>query len=409
MSRIAAEALNNEKYELLRKKLGNTGNVDGLKKVASSLFQRVPEIMGDLEEQLEEVAKRQQKAALLELVMDKIKELVEGDKDYTLELNMPVKLSAYISFADLLVTVVRSSNRQWVVHLLRDYPPARREAAADMTEQGYELRHKLRHKLKDAKLLSDVQIEVREDRMWLRLAVVRLTKNKKISKKKLEGSRPVFMVYFPGEPYFYAGPGLREEVGQAMADSLNCGGWEALPLEGHHVESLRRMRLGRDARDGPVRARPGPERFQLGGEGGAGSQPAAQQPVIERGRWALEGEFRGRSELRRPEAMVADQRLGQTLVVAGKDIVSGLLALAQLGVFESPTPRWVTNFSTAGRTQVPRWRPIPQLTITFQFTLDASAGRAVADREAEAEDWDRYSHISTRSRTAAAGLDLPRL
>ena len=195
-------------------------------------------------------------------------------------------------------------------------------------------------------------MESRNDRIWLRVAAVKVSKNRARDRVKLERARPSFLVHFPGEPYFYAGAGLREEVGEAVAGVLGCQGWERLPLDGHQVDSLRRMRLGRDARDGPVRARPGKDaRFGVaGGVEGAGGAPP--QPLVEKGTFRLEGEFKGREALVQPNLLEADVRLGQVMTVSGKDIVTGLLALAAEGVFDSPAPLWLTNFPTAGRNQV---------------------------------------------------------
>ena len=43
----------------------------------------------------------------------------------------------------------------------------------------------------------------------------------------------------------------------------------------------------------------------------------------------------------------------------------------------------------------------------FQFVLDPEEGRALVTRrgEREAVDWDRFSHISTRSRATADQMD----
>ena len=56
------------------------------------------------------------------------------------------------------------------------------------------------------------------------------SKNRSKDRSKLEVARPAYLVYFPGEPYFYGVPGLREDIGTALAGCLGCGGWEALQL-----------------------------------------------------------------------------------------------------------------------------------------------------------------------------------
>ena len=162
-------------------------------------------------------------------------------------------------------------------------------------------------------------------------------------------ARPAYLVYFPGEPYFYGVPGIRDDIGTALAGCLGCGGWEPLPLEGRHVDGLRRMRLGRDARDGPVRAKQSRDRFGM--VGGAG-EPTRPLPLIERGTWSRVDPFQGVDKLRQPDLLDEDTAVRMSMGVAGKDIVAGLQNLVAEGVFTQPTPEWLTNFSTAGRNKV---------------------------------------------------------
>ena len=398
MSRISKKAADNEKLELLRKKLGVCGSTEMLRLVANRLFQRAPVLIQEIEEELVDVAKSKQKAALQEAILEKIQELVEPrNKDDTIELSMPTKLSAYISYVELLVVAVRSQSRQWCVYLLRDSPTE--AGQGDLCEQGYNIRAQIKTRLRAMSLLPDVQVEAREDRIWLRIALVKLTKNRSKDKSKLEAARPAYLVYFPGEPYFYGVPSLREDIGTALAGCLGCGGWEALPLEGKHVDGLRRMRLGRDARDGPVKAKQSRDRFGM--VGGAAEAPRPQ-PLIEKGTWSRVDEFQGGDHLRQSNLMEEGTMVKMSMVVAGKDIVAGLQNLVNEGVLIQPTPQWLTNFATAGRNKV---RAVLILRrklslksfnrLSFQFTLGGEEGRAVA---AEREDWERFSHISTRSR-----------
>ena len=122
MSRIEARSVNDDKLELLRKKLSQTGNLEGLWSVVGRLFQRAPAVLEEMEEQLGEGSKRKQKEMLMELVLEKVREVVEG-REAELE-GVPLKLSAYNSYVDLLV-VARGASRLWSVYLLRDYPATR--------------------------------------------------------------------------------------------------------------------------------------------------------------------------------------------------------------------------------------------------------------------------------------------
>ena len=348
MSRIAKKAADNEKFEVLRKKLKVCGSTEMLWKVANRLFQRATFIIQEIEEELTDISKSKQKAALQEAILDKIQELVEPrNKDDTVEMNMPTKLSAYISYVELLVVTVRSQSKQWCVYLLRDNPTE--AGQGDLCEQGYTIRAKIKSRLKAMSFLPDVQVEAKEDRIWLRIALVKLTKNRDKDRSKLEVARPSYLVYFPGEPYFYGVPGIREEIGTALAGCLGCGGWEPLPLEGQHVDGLRRMRLGRDARDGPVKAKQSRDRFGMVGGAAEALRP---QPLIEKGTWSRVDEFYGGDQLRQPNLMEEGTMVRMSMVVAGKDIIAGLQNLVSEGIFTEPTPQWLTNFATAGRNKV---------------------------------------------------------
>ena len=84
-----------------------------LKMVAQRLFQRAPFIVQEIEEEMVDVHKSKQKAALQQAILEKIEELLKPkDKDVTAEMGMPTKLSAYISYVELLVVAVKSQSRQ---------------------------------------------------------------------------------------------------------------------------------------------------------------------------------------------------------------------------------------------------------------------------------------------------------
>jgi len=379
MSRIATLGENLDVYEVLRKKLVKAGTFENVRNIASRLFQRAPLLVEKMEEEISDDWSRQRKKAeMIERILETIRLLVSESKENR-EYNMPVKLSNYVTYVDLLLGIEKASSKEWVVNLLIDYPEERK--VPDLIEnEGYRLRSSLKASLKGLSLVPSVQAETKDDRVWLWVAVVKKTTNRSKDETKLSNARAAMVVYFPGEPYFYSTLGMRDEVGDALSSCLGCHGWEQLGLRGKHVNSLRRMRLGRDARDGPVRARPGRDRFAMCGEV-IEETPSLEQPCLERGKWILESELKGSETLSRPEEWNVQQKVRTSLVVTGKDVVSGLLALSAAGILDSPTPRWVTNFATSGRNE---------------FVLDAAAARVLVAKENE--DWDRFSHISTRSR-----------
>ena len=66
--------------------------------------------------------------------------------------------------------------------------------------------------------------------------------------QKLEKSPAKYVVYYPGEPYFYATKSIHDVIRTALSSCLGCEGVRPIQLHGKEIASLRRLRLGRDAR-----------------------------------------------------------------------------------------------------------------------------------------------------------------
>lgn len=146
-----------------------------------------------------------------------------------------------------------SSTKMWKVYLLLDYP-ARNDQPLPIDDEGYTLRTKLKKEIKTQDYLANVQADVDSNRIWMRVTTARKTKNRVKDKQKLENASPMYIAYYPGEPYYYMAGGVKagaEATRQAMVTALGCQGDRMLALEGKSVTSLRMMRLGRDGRDGP--------------------------------------------------------------------------------------------------------------------------------------------------------------
>ena len=150
-----------------------------------------------------------------------------------------------------------SSSKKWSVYLLLDYP-TRNDEPVPIDDEGYTLRTKLKKEIKAQDYLASVQADVDSDRIWLRVVAVKKTKNRVKDNQSLEKASPVYIAYYPGEPYYYmTGRRSGEVIRQAMVTALGCQGDRLLSLEGKSVSSLRMMRLGRDGRDGPsIKSRP---------------------------------------------------------------------------------------------------------------------------------------------------------
>ena len=273
MSRIAVRAASAAKYEVLRRRLCSLGTLEAVRGVAGRLFQKAQMIVEEIEEELMDsglTSKHKLKTEMVELILGKIRGLVEGDKRSTAALIMPGRLCHYLSYLELLVVTARPTAKQWKVYLLRDFPEARRLPQTSATEQGYELRIRMKNRLKDGGLLPDVQTETQEDGIWLRVAQVKVTRSKTADRGRLEKARPVYLVYYPGEPYFYCCSELREELGAALAACLECSGSEQLPLQVTAISIVSLCHSPGPARGEPAEDEARPRRQGRSGEGEAG-------------------------------------------------------------------------------------------------------------------------------------------
>ena len=132
-------------------------------------------------------------------------------------------------------------------------------------EEGYVLRTKLKKELKSMGFAASVQTEADNNRLvkflysqtchsdlfariWFRIAYLKKMKDRIKTAQKLETKYANFVVYYPGEPYFYSQKGLHDVVRTALSSCLGCEGVRPIQLHGKDIASLRRLRLGRDAK-----------------------------------------------------------------------------------------------------------------------------------------------------------------
>ena len=133
-------------------------------------------------------------------------------------------------------------------------------------------------------------------------------------------------------------------MANALTRCVGAEDWEALPLTGRCVASLRRLRLARDAREGPgSKAEPCRDRFAI---------VAGEEQEMEVAVPAVVAPPRlDRVEVTcSAEQQAGDVQLDFTLEVVGPDVIRGLQELSELGVVSSqPPPAWLQNLTTAGR------------------------------------------------------------
>jgi len=363
----------------IRKMLSSSGPYPAVKQVAERIFQRMPSLVKDWAAEMESFSATKRKSEFINKVMDKIEKLVQ-DPDLARECQMPTKADQYCSYIDLVVGIARSAAKHWTVFLLKDYPSI--EAPNyQVEEEGYELRHKLKSALAEMGFRPGVQTETAEDRIWFRIVLVKKTQDRRKDQEKMKKCRATMLAYFPGEPYFYAPKNHKTEIGDALVTCLRCSSYTELPLSGKHIDSLRRLRLGRDGRQGPSLADQTQDRFGVFPSSDTGAS-SASYPILDRIAVKYDSTFRGCEELPDPSLMDG-KSLNATLEISGVDVIGGLRGLVEAGVVNNPPPKWISNLATAGRSR---------------FNL-VDGGRATAQR-----DWDNESVMSGFSMRS----DIPR-
>ena len=263
LARVAGES---QAMDKLKKLFMSAGSYNNLILVVGRVFQRVPWMVKEMEDQLEGMSMTRKKSTLIELVMSKISELVGDSPNLAQELGLPNKIWHYLAYTDLVVARVKDSMKRWAVYVLRDFPH-NQQAASLIDKEGWMLRTKLKMVLKEMGLVVGVQTEAEEDRIWFRISTTKKTKDRIKDMEKVHKAKPTLVVYYPGEPYFYSVPNMMEVLSSSLARCLGCMGSQELPLAGRCVASLRRLRLGRDGRDGPTdKARLDMDRFTVVGQ-----------------------------------------------------------------------------------------------------------------------------------------------
>lgn len=247
---------------------------------------------------------------------------------------LPTNVENYVSFCDLTWTLRHSDRHQWHTFQLTDFPgPLIHEL--DGSVPLLKLRKLVKKKLADDKqTLASVQMDIKGledvDMVLLRIVSCKKTKDGTRDEKKMLVKKATFIVYFAGEPYFYANsqsPDL--EHCEIFANCLECSAYKALPLHGKHVESLRQMRLTKDHGDMES----------------LWQQEDKPLPMLNMLQLACTYTFKG------DEAMANSQQVTQegfevNVDLKGKDVLNALRSLNKnVNLLSNPLPRWTKKSS----------------------------------------------------------------
>jgi len=230
---------------------------------------------------------------------------------------------------------------------LEDFkPPEQPQQSLD--DEIFSVRHHIKSWFQAQNLMCSVQGESYQSRLWLTISFTKKTKDRQKDKARLQRSKYFYTVHFPGEPYFYfAGTRVPEEVGAAIADYFGSSRHTAVPLSGHHLESLRQLRLNREGRKDSLAQQPTRDRFSVFNQAVSSQQ---EQPKLERLTTECNFEFKGQDMLE-SEDLMAGKKLKLSLECRGTDIIGGVNDLVTAEVIDQGQ-RWVSSLSTAGKNKL---------------------------------------------------------
>jgi len=280
------------------------------------------------------------KSTLLDIVCEKIQWLC-SDLDNSQRHGIPGRVISYVEFVELIHTRLKETQKQWSVFHLAGYPTRNREPEP-IDEEGYTLRTKLKREFKSMGYAASVQTEADDNRIWFRISYLKKLKDRIKTAQQLEKKRSWFVVYYPGEPYFYSGKGLQDVVRTALSSCLGCEGVRPIQLHGKEIASLRRLRLGRDARArDTANTKTDDDRFTVFDQASRANKDSEEttHPILDKMTLHISKQLED-----------VGIKLDCRVDIAGSDLIGGLYDMMDEGMIDSdPAPAWITSLDTAGR------------------------------------------------------------
>jgi len=327
--------------------MSRVGPYASVMRVVESVFQRAPDIVQEFRDAIEQegpMTLQVKKSTLIDVVCEKIEWLC-SDLDNSQTHGLPSKVSSYVEFVELISTRLKESSsgasKEWSVFHLDGYP-SRSKEPEPIDEEGYVLRTKLKKEIKSMGFAASVQTEVDNNRIWFRIAFVKKLKDRIKTSQKLEKSPGKFVVYYPGEPYFYATKSIHDVVRTALSSCLGCERVRPIQLHGKEIASLRRLRLGRDARARDTSsAKTEDHRFTVFDQTSRINKDMEEtsHPILDKMTLHISKQLED-----------VGIKLDCRVDIAGSDLIGGLHDLMDEGIIDSePAPAWITNLDTAGR------------------------------------------------------------
>jgi len=367
-----------ERNDALQKILFKFTKKDDLVHLGQRLLQRVPTCLGELSVIADESASADVVPFLREYLMNVAREATCSDRPDHLS-PLPKSVEKYVAYCDILFRMLHLGAFNWQTFVLQDYDAAVHNSLTDDTqdaERQVDIEHIHSHVRKFLKKSGkfgfvSTQVEVSPnvlsgadtEALLLRVATVahsdrmdRAQQETRVMKKA-----PVYYVYVPGEPYFYASVSQPcPDTCQAIVDFLKCSGYQPVSLVGHDLSSLRQLRINRDVNQDTVDTS-----FKVSG---GTDLPKLQSFTVE-----CQSKFRTpllekstHDFIRRPDndPLAANNALLEgnedpdddsftfKAVFTGPDVLKGFDNLCQEGYFHKPYPNWMTQAPQKGRNTV---------------------------------------------------------
>lgn len=346
--------------------------MDELQLLGARLFQKDPKVVKELKKICEREQNPSEAASKTRhFIFTTVQKVIEKKLAWSTQL--PSRLENYISYCDVFTVTYRSMDKVWYTFQLKDYQSNIHDEDHDECVPILKIRRTLKKKLQriNDNLAVSVQVELRltneenesekDEIMFVRIASVSNNNGRRPEKVEANLCKkvPHFFVYFPGEPYIYAdSKNPDKDHLQAWAATLHCSGYSPLPLFGQNVEALRKLRKRKDENDN-LESDDGGSMDHSGDLADEDDPPEIESFSVK----AFDGN--------------GEEDIG--LKFRGDNVLKGLAALQEHGVFPGEIPLWLKKAGRCGLNSIRvdengrDFHPMP-VTEDEEMTEDFDAG-----------------------------------
>ena len=194
-----------------------------------------------MEDQVKHVASgrviSQARTEILKLIELALKKQLRNSKGDCISL--PTNPENYLSYCETVEVSAHPEQKTWFTFVLNDLNEDDDFHNSEGEVPLIDIRKLIKKNLSENRVPS-VQMEIRVlkdiEMVMFRIATTSKTKNKEKDQARLLTAKPTFLVYFPGEPYFYANSvNPKEEHCVALMQALKCTAYEGIHYINIHL------------------------------------------------------------------------------------------------------------------------------------------------------------------------------